>query len=255
MSTVRVACLSDTHTLLRKIRVPDAELLIVAGDFCAHGKRGEAHNFADWIHGLPHQHKVIIAGNHDLCLQEDMGLGRRMFQEANEHYLMDREVTVLGLRIYGSPWQPAFHDWAFNLLRNGEALRTVWGRIPADLDILVTHGPPHGILDRNAEGECVGDEVLLAEVEKKAPRMHVFGHIHEGHGVTGWYGPTLFVNASICTRAYAPRNPVQVLDVPAGGLRAEDIRPWTARRSVLRCEHAFPTVPRPRHDRHHRGSL
>ena len=216
--------LSDTHTLHRKIHVPEADLLIVAGDFCAHGKQGEARNFVAWLRELPHPHKVIVAGNHDLCMEADLSLGRRLFHAEGEHYLFDREVTVCGLRIYGSPWQPAFHDWAFNLPRNGEALRTVWDRIPEGLDILVTHGPPHGILDRNAEGDLCGDEVLLTEVEKKAPRMHVFGHIHEGHGVTGWYGPTLFVNASICTRQYVPRHPVQVFDVPPR-TSGEDIRP------------------------------
>jgi len=131
-------------------------------------------------------------------------------------------VTLFGLRIYGSPWQPAFFDWAFNLPRCGPQLREVWSRVPEGIDILVTHGPPHRVHDRTVEGDDAGDEVLRERLESmtKPPRLHVFGHIHEGYGYDLWNdrdsSVILAVNASICTRNYAPRNKVAVIDVPVG---------------------------------------
>jgi len=159
-----------------------------------------------------------------------MTLGRRLFQRPNEHYLFDREVTLFGLRIYGSPWQPAFFDWAFNLPRNGPQLREVWSRIPEGIDILVTHGPPHRVHDRTVEGADAGDEVLRERLEnmRSPPDFHVFGHIHEGYGLSTWntrvpvagtlagsppHASTIAINASICTRNYAPTNKVTVVDI------------------------------------------
>jgi Icc-related predicted phosphoesterase len=119
---------------------------------------------------------------------------------------------VAGLRFWGAPWQPWFLDWAFNLPR-GEALRSKWALAPSGVDVLLTHGPPHGILDRTATGDQAGCEALRAAVRRVRPRLHVFGHIHDGHGWTREDG-MLFVNASICTVAYAPTNRAVVVDVP-----------------------------------------
>jgi Icc-related predicted phosphoesterase len=125
-------------------------------------------------------------------------------------YLQDEPVEIEGLKFYGSPWQPWFLDWAFNLER-GESLRKVWARIPEDTDVLVTHGPPHGILDRTTRGEPVGCEDLRARVEELRTPLHLFGHIHEGYG-TERRGQTLFVNASSCTVSYRPLQAPVILD-------------------------------------------
>lgn len=119
------------------------------------------------------------------------------------------------MKIYGSPWQPWFYDWAFNLPR-GDALREKWDLIPGDVDVLITHGPPHGILDRNLEGENCGCEELHAAVDRIKPKVHAFGHIHLSHG-TGRAGNTLFVNASICTERYDPWQAPVVVDLFARG--------------------------------------
>jgi Icc-related predicted phosphoesterase len=116
------------------------------------------------------------------------------------------------VRFWGSPWQPWFHDWAFNLPR-GPKLREVWDRIPADTDVLVTHGPPRGILDRTIVGDEVGCDDLRDAVARVRPRVHVFGHIHEARG-THRVGPTLFVNACSCTLDYEPNNAAIVVDLP-----------------------------------------
>jgi Icc-related predicted phosphoesterase len=89
----------------------------------------------------------------------------------------------------------------------------VWAKIPNGVDVLVTHGPPFGVLDRTTTDELVGCEELLMAVERAQPRLHVFGHIHEGAGALV-QGRTLFVNASVCTVGYDPDNPIRVVDVP-----------------------------------------
>ena len=128
-------------------------------------------------------------------------------------YLEDEEVEIEGLRLWGSPWQPWFYDWAFNLPR-GPALRAKWDRIPAGIDVLVTHGPPHGVLDHVGRGEDVGCEELLEAVRRVRPRLHVFGHIHEGYGQLERDG-VRFVNASTCTLSYDPVNAPILFDLPA----------------------------------------
>lgn len=150
-----------------------------------------------WLREQPHRHKCIIAGNHDWAFQEDPEHAIAVLGDGKDGltYLRDKEATLGVLRIYGSPWQPSFCDWAFNLKR-GEALARVWDRIPSGLDVLVTHGPPRGILDRVDDGRHEGCDDLLAAVLEKKPRLHVFGHIHEAHGIFK-NEHTTFVNASI----------------------------------------------------------
>jgi len=125
---------------------------------------------AQWIASLPHRHKVIVAGNHDGAFVREPGAARAMF--AGAHYLEDAEVTIEGLRFYGSPWQPAFHDWAFNLQR-GAALAAVWAKIPRGVDVLITHGPPNGIGDSNAmvqRSGCADLRHWVARVMARSPK-------------------------------------------------------------------------------------
>ena len=129
-------------------------------------------------------------------------------------YLEDESETVLGgYKIYGSPWQPEFYNWAFNLSR-GEECSKMWDKIPLDTDILLTHGPPVGHGDKCRSGHNAGCVDLLARVvDHVKPIFHIFGHIHEGYGATT-NGTTTFVNASTCTLSYKPDNPPLVFDLP-----------------------------------------
>ena len=156
---------------------------------------------------------MVIAGNHDRCLEADPRLGPEVF--AGCHYLLDSGVEIGGVTFWGSPWQPWFFDMAFNLERGAE-LREKWDLIPAQVDVLITHGRPHFVLDRTETGENVGCEELRAATQRTCPRLHVFGHIHQGHG---WrrLGRTLHVNASNCAGRHEPLNPVLVVDLPADG--------------------------------------
>jgi hypothetical protein len=150
----------------------------------------------------------VVAGNHDFLFEHERARAEELLGDVT--YLQDERADIEGLALWGSPWQPWFCDWAFNLER-GEPLVQKWSLIPDDTDILVTHGPPHGILDRTQRGERVGCAALTEAVARVAPKLHVFGHIHEDRG-TLRRGPTLFVNASNCDLRYEPVHAPVVID-------------------------------------------
>jgi predicted phosphodiesterase len=205
---MRIVCISDTHGLHDRLAVPEGDILVHAGDLSVRGERNEIESFDRWLGTLPHAHKVLIAGNHDFAFQDEPAARSWI---TNALYLQDEEATVAGLRFYGSPWQPRFFDWAFNLSRGAE-LRAVWDKIPSGIDVLVTHGPPAGVLDQTDDGRRVGCADLLEAVQRVAPRLHVFGHIHEAHGERA-EGRTLFVNACSCDLRYRPVQPPIVVEL------------------------------------------
>jgi predicted phosphohydrolase len=189
---MRLVAVADTHLFHEGLEIPEGDVLVHAGDLCRHGDTDELGRAADWLASLPHRHKVVIAGNHDWAFVRDPQAARALLGEA--HYLQDEELVLEGVRFWGSPWQPAYHDWAFNLPR-GEALAAVWQKIPTGLDVLVTHGPPAGIGDRSPHPARRGCQALRERVEVVAPRVHRVGHIHQDGGA--WQvGPTLFANVT-----------------------------------------------------------
>src|SRR5262245_56438688 len=211
MKTTRLVAISDTHSRHQGISIPDGDILIHAGDATMMGRINEIVEFDRWMGSLPHPVKLFCAGNHDLLFEQSPALARSLITNAT--YLQDELIEVMGLRIYCSPWQPRFFDWAFNLDR-GEPLRQKWAMIPESLDILVTHGPPTGILDQNPAGEHCGCEELRPTVERLRPRVHIFGHIHQGYGQMIHEG-IRFVNACICDEGYDPINPPVVIEINA----------------------------------------
>lgn len=208
---MRIVVISDTHGLHEGLAVPDGDILVHAGDLTRRGRLEDVAAFDGWLAALPHRHKVVIAGNHDLCFQRQPAESRALLEHAL--YLEDQEATVGGLRLYGSPWQPFFFDWAFQP-RPGGSLRDKWRLVPTGVDVLVTHGPPRGIGDRTARGDAAGCPELSQELERVRPRVHLFGHIHEGYGLLERDG-TLYVNASTCDLRYRASNPAVVVDLPA----------------------------------------
>ncbi|HZS44314.1 MAG TPA: metallophosphatase domain-containing protein [Blastocatellia bacterium] len=208
----KLCLISDTHNQLDMVDLPPADILIHAGDATGNGTVREIAAFNQQLGEIKnrYRHIVFIAGNHDFLFERDPALARSMM--TNCIYLMDSEVTIEGLRIYGSPWQPRFFDWAFNLNR-GPQLAAKWALIPAGLDVLVTHGPPMGILDITMTGEHVGCEELMKRIENIKPRWHVFGHIHHSHGMAR-DEHTTYINASTCDERYRPVNPPILIEVP-----------------------------------------
>ncbi|QDU65327.1 metallophosphatase domain-containing protein [Engelhardtia mirabilis] len=215
---MRFVCLSDTHGSHDRLELPAGDVLIHAGDFTRRGTIDEVAAFAAFLRGQPHRHKLVVAGNHDFLFQEQRTLAREILGDV--HYLEDSGVDLEGVSLWGSPWQPWFHDWAFNLPR-GEALERVWAGAPTGVDVLITHTPPLGTLDLTRRGERVGCESLAAALPRIAPRLHLFGHIHESHGTDCRHG-RLSVNASLCGRGLSLEHRPVVVDLDSDGARVVD---------------------------------
>lgn len=209
----RIVAISDTHALHDEIRLPEGDILVHTGDFTNVGGWGEFANFVDWFASQPHKHKVFTCGNHDKICEarlEDC----KAYVPAGINFLVDEAVEIAGLKFYGSPWTPKFFNWNYMAAR-GDDLGILWDMIPEDTDVLMTHGPPYGHGDLTKRGSVVGCFDLLERVKEVEPKLHIFGHIHEGYGITtsdavGW---TRFVNASTCTVRHEPTNPPLVLEV------------------------------------------
>ena len=208
--TLRIVVISDTHGLHRRLHVPEGDVLVHGGDVTGHGTLAELADFNAWLGDLPHPHKIIIAGNHDFCIQDHPAEARSAITNAT--YLEDDGVVLQGVYFYGAPWQPWFFDWAFNLKRGSE-IRAKWELIPSTVDILITHGPPANILDETFLGVHTGCQDLLGIVRQVKPRYHIFGHIHEAAG-SFESEETTHINASICRfPEYTPLRKAIVIDV------------------------------------------
>lgn len=191
---VRIVAIADTHTFEEDLQdLPEGDLLVHAGDLCRAGNLEELEGVLRWLGALPHAHKLIVAGNHDGCFQHQREQACALL-DSSMTYLEDSGVEIEGLKFWGSPWQPAFNDWAFNLPR-GAALAEKWALVPEDVDVLITHAPPAGFGDRVLVEGRAGCEDLIAAVRRLRPALHVFGHIHHDGGL--WRdGPSTLVNAT-----------------------------------------------------------
>jgi len=202
ITKLECVAISDTHGMYSNLELPDGDVLIHAGDITRHGKLSELKDFNVWLGEQPHQHKIIIAGNHDWCFERQKQASLKIL--TNAMYLEDESITIAGYTFYGSPWQPRFQNWAFNLTR-GKALQEKWDLITENVDVLITHGPAFGLLDKIHSGENTGCENLLTKIEEIKPKVHICGHIHEGYGRVEHQGIE-FINASVTNERYKPTN-------------------------------------------------
>jgi Icc-related predicted phosphoesterase len=207
---LRAVVISDTH-LQHSFRVPFGDLLLHCGDLTGRGTLTEINKAMEWLGDLPHTEKIFIAGNHDFLAERDPGLFKSLVPK-NVTYLQDSGYEWNGLKFWGSPVTPRFFDWAFNVDR-GPLIRRHWDMIPEDTDVLLTHGPPYGLLDKLPSGMKVGCRDLTARLEKLSKlKIHAFGHIHHSYGVLK-NNETVFVNAATCNENYNPVNEPIVLDI------------------------------------------
>jgi Icc-related predicted phosphoesterase len=217
---VRVCCTSDWHGYLPAI--PPCDVLVLGGDYEPNTNPLEAmamyKAMALHLKTAPCRHVVMIAGNHDWLLDRDaanvlaiMNGGRRI------RYLRDFGCEIDGVRFWGSPWTPPFFDWAF--MKPEPELDELYRQYAPDtVDVLVTHGPPAGVLDMNGLGMKCGSTALRDYVTRAKPQLHIFGHIHEAGGKTAglMVGDGQFVacrNACYVNSRYVPAHPPVVVDV------------------------------------------
>lgn len=193
---MRINVLADMHGELPVL--PPCDLLILSGDITngnQHGPRcGDEMKWRDWLFGefadwLDRQEywlAVGIGGNHDTVFEVWPELPKGI------KYLQDSGCEFAGLKIWGHPWIPQFDGLAFNLGLEQRGMKIA--RIPADTDILVSHGPPHGISD-SVDGMSVGCQALRWFIDENSPALVTCGHIHEGRGLYP-VGKTMIINAA-----------------------------------------------------------
>lgn len=206
---VRICFISDVHNKYKQVVLPPADIIVCSGDMTSVGKEHEIRNFNKWYSKLSqYNYKVFIAGNHDR-LYEDSGYFARTLLPKNIIYLEDSGVELMGLKFYGTPVNSMFNNWAFN--RTEAKMAQHWKAIPDDTDILITHNPPYGIMDKGHDYDCIGSPSLYMEVMNRIkPMVSVFGHAHNGHGVKV-LDNTVFINAAILNENYEVEfNPVLI---------------------------------------------
>jgi Icc-related predicted phosphoesterase len=205
---MKFVCISDTHNMLDRIDVPDGDVLIHTGDATFQGSGPELIKFNRDMRRLPHKYKVFVPGNHDHMFEVE-DLQALAFMDPSITVLNGNGIEIEGIKIWGSPIQPVFFDWAFN--RHDHFRKEYWSKIPDNTDILLTHCPPFGKLDMvHREGtleiENTGCPYLADHVQNRVkPKYHVFGHIHENYGFQK-EEHTTFINASSCDGRYKPVN-------------------------------------------------
>lgn len=205
---MRIVAISDTHGF--EPELPEGDILIHAGDMCNQGTLNELAKSAKYLNKQREKFAeiIIVPGNHDIPFQTDYYRAVSLFNAA---VLTDKMYDIKGLCIFGTSWQPEFMNWAFNA--PDTHLQEVYRRIPQDIDILVTHCPPYGMLDTaTLSSPHVGSKVLLEHVTRIQPNIHIFGHIHGSYGKTQ-DDLTTFYNVAICDENYEPVHSPTVIDL------------------------------------------
>lgn len=212
---MRLVCISDTHGDHARVDLPDSDVLVHAGDVTAHGSERDLDDFLGWFGSRAAKHRLFVAGNHDTTMEHSPILSRERAEAAGVLWLDDSGVTIDGIEFWGSPITPRFLDWSF-MRDPGPPIERHWNRIPESTDVLVTHGPPWGVLDEverlGGSFEHTGCPSLLERLDIVRPKVHVFGHIHEGYGEL-MLGDIRCVNVSTMDRGYRIANAPVILDL------------------------------------------
>lgn len=186
--------------------VPYCDILLIAGDICPSERVSvlSCGMQADWFYGVftpwlekqPCMDCVAVAGNHDWVFQDALG---DLEMPEKFSYLCEDSVTIGGVKIYGTPYQPMFCNWAFNV--GSIELHRRFQQIPMDTNILLTHTPPLYIMDLTDSMDSIGSDSLRVKVDSMKNLLHVFGHNHGMHGVQR-VGKNRYVNASLLNEQY-----------------------------------------------------
>ena len=213
---MKLVCISDTHGDHEQVWLPPGDVLIHAGDLTAHGRCTETLEFMRWFGGQRFEHKLCIAGNHDTFMEAEPEQALGFAQECGVVLLNDSGCRIGGVSFWGSPITPRFFDWSF-MRDPGASIQAHWDLIPQDTDVLITHGPPQGILDEvqrtEHEVENTGCPSLLQRVRHIRPQLHLFGHIHEAYGCQRVDNLSCF-NVSTMDKVYRIANAPVVIELP-----------------------------------------
>jgi Icc-related predicted phosphoesterase len=216
---VKLVAISDVHTKWKNLVIPECDILISAGDYSFRGEKRTIKEYHEWLNKQDAGYIVSVQGNHELWVEKNFEEAKAIAEKAcpGVHFIGDHgTVDVEGIKIHGSAITPWFHSWAWNVHR-GPDIAAEWAKIPDDTNILVTHGPVHGILDvvpyaNGTPKERVGCHDLFDRVMKlEKLKVHICGHIHHSHGFKEFNGKH-FYNVAICDEMYMPINPITIIE-------------------------------------------
>lgn len=191
---MKIICIADTHNKHQQILIPHGDIIIHAGDFSEAGTREETLDFLDWFAALPHQYKILVPGNHDFFMEKNLENLNEIIPPGIQ-CLINESIEINGIKFWGSPYTPGEENWAFTRPRGGE-MRSNWNLIPQDVQFLITHTPPYGILDQLDNKKHVGCEQLTARLKDLDIPYHIFGHIHHEYGIVKM-SDTVYVNSAL----------------------------------------------------------
>lgn len=189
MKNLKIWHISDTHGMHKQLKEPDDyDIIIHSGDAANYRdpylNDPEMRDFINWFAARPCMIRIYVAGNHDTSVEKGL-YKKEYFENLHIHYLYNEGFEVFSINFWGSPLTPDFGNWSF--MRNRTKINNVWKEIPEDTDILITHGPPKRILDlskdRAGDLEFCGDSALDKNIKRIKPKLHCFGHIHNGHDI------------------------------------------------------------------------
>ena len=192
--------------------MPEVDMIIHAGDFTYHGELEEVKKFLQWYGEQKAKYKLLVCGNHEVEIsKQPFQLLQQMCENEGIQILNNTHTVIQGLTIFGSPNSNKFgHGWAYNSTEN--ELENIYASILPDTDVIITHGPAYGRLDRVLMGNHAGSMALAKRISELSNlKLHVTGHIHESRGTMIRNG-VLTVNAAICGIPYTDViiNPVTI---------------------------------------------
>ena len=214
---MKLEAISDTHNKHEELKIKGADILVCAGDFSFKGTEEEAKNFLEWFKNQNHKHKILVPGNHDLYVEREGNAWVNDFCDENNIHLLINDFTIIdGIKFWGTPITPRFsYGWAWNRDRSKKKaedrfrrgvldagfIGDYWEMIPTDTDVIVSHGPCRGILDKTRQGTNQGCDLLKEKVFQIKPKLFISGHIHEDRGIESHEG-IQFANVASCCRDY-----------------------------------------------------
>lgn len=209
--TIKIVATSDTHSKHKQVPIPDGDIFLHCGDLTPRGNHNEFISVGTWFESLKDRfkHRIMIAGNHDFSLMWNSRMILDNYFDKDVIYLEDSGIELEGIKFYGSPWVPQFMNWAF--MKLDHELKPHWDAIPDDTDILITHGAPHGILDKY-DDRHTGSQTLMKRIKELKLKHHIFGHLHEGYGddiVDGVH----YHNVAALNGEYQYQNAPQIIEV------------------------------------------
>jgi len=220
---MQLTCISDTHGRHDQLTLEPGDVLLFAGDWTGGSDIDfkETHDFLKWLSAQPFNHKIFIAGNHELQVEANPEQFREiLLSYPDVIYLENSGVTIDGINFWGSPYSNEFFNWAF--MEDEWDLAAIWSKIPDNTNVLITHGPAYGSHDlvKRSYGQDphVGSKTLTERKKalKGTLKAHIVGHIHEGAGMSEFQystGSYYNINVSVLNEKYQLVNKPIILEI------------------------------------------